>query len=779
MKQIRMLAQYYVDLMMKLGLVRFSMLLAFALVVLAIVVQMAVTMVLHGQVESIDVIRSIFFGLLITPWAVYFLSVVVEQLEESRQRLSRLVEKLEEMRERDLKLNVQLKDNIAQLNQEIGEREKAEAERETTLEQLKIEMKEREEAQIQLEQQSSFLRSFLDASPDLVFYRNEDKEFSGCNRAMELLTGKSEKQLIHLKPQDVYTEEVAEKVLETDEKVFRHNVSLTYEQWLDYPDGRKACFEIRKVPYYDRVGKRRGLMGFGRDITERKRYQDALERASRDKTTFISTISHELRTPLNGIVGLSRILLDTDLTGEQERYLKTIHVSAVTLGNIFNDIIEMDKMERRKIQLDNQPVDFTGFLADLENLSGLQAQQKGLHFVLEPTLPLPHKVITDGTRLRQILWNLISNAVKFTPQGGNVNVRVRYDEGNILHFEVEDSGIGIPEAEQDKIFAMYYQVKDSQGGKPATGTGIGLAVSRRLARNMGGDICVSSLPGKGATFTLTVHAPAVAEEVEDTLAEDEMPLPALNVLLVEDIELIVIVARSVLEKLGNSVDVAMTGKAALEMFVPGEYDLVLLDIQLPDMTGLDISRQLKQRFAADELPPLVALTANVLKNKNEYLEAGMDDVLSKPLSVPALTAIIKKFWDAPEEEENEMPSVDSSKSASVLDIPMLEQYIELVGPKLIYDGLAVFERMMPGYMAVLESNLTARDQKGIVEEGHKIKGAAGSIGLRHIQQLGQQIQTPDLPAWADNVGEWVEEMKSEWQSDVAVLKAWVAAADKK
>ena len=763
MKQIRMLAQYYVDLMMKLGLVRFSMLLALALVVLAIVVQMAVTMVLHGQVESIDVIRSIFFGLLITPWAVYFLSVVVEQLEESRQRLSRLVDKLEEMRERDLKLNVQLKDNIAQLNQEIGEREKAEAERETTLEQLKIEMKEREETQIQLEQQSSFLRSFLDASPDLVFYRNEDKEFSGCNRAMELLTGKSEKQLIHLKPQDVYSEEAAEKVLETDEKVFRHNVSLTYEQWLDYPDGRKACFEIRKVPYYDRVGKRRGLMGFGRDITERKRYQDALERASRDKTTFISTISHELRTPLNGIVGLSRILLDTELTSEQEKYLKTIHVSAVTLGNIFNDIIDMDKMERRKVQLDNQPVDFTSFLADLENLSGLQAQQKGLRFVREP-------------RLRQILWNLISNAVKFTPQGGGVNVRVRYDEGDILHFEVEDSGIGIPEAEQDKIFAMYYQVKDSHGGKPATGTGIGLAVSRRLARNMGGDISVTSQPGKGATFTLTVHAPAIAEEVEDTLAEDDMPLPALNVLLVEDIELNVIVARSVLEKLGNSVDVAMTGKAALEMFEPGEYDLVLLDIQLPDMTGLDISRELKQRFAADELPPLVALTANVLKNKKEYLDAGMDDVLSKPLSVPALTAMIKKFWDAPDEEAQEAPAADLHKADAVLDTDMLEQYIELVGPKLINDGLAVFEKMMPGYMSVLESNLTARDQKGIVEEGHKIKGAAGSIGLRHIQQLGQQIQTPDLPAWSDNVAEWVEEMKSEWQNDVAVLKAWVAKA---
>ena len=778
MKQIRLLAQYYVDLMMKLGLVRFSMLLALALVVLAMVVQMAVTMVLHGQVESIDVIRSIFFGLLITPWAVYFLSVVVEQLEESRQRLSRLVQKLEEMRERDLSLNVQLKDNIAQLNQEIAVREKAEAELQETFGQLKIEIKEREETQIQLEQQSSFLRSFLDASPDLVFYRNEDKEFSGCNRAMELLTGKSEKQLVHLKPADVYSPEAAAKVIETDEKVFRHNVSLTYEQWLDYPDGRKACFEIRKVPYYDRVGKRHGLMGFGRDITERKRYQDALERASRDKTTFISTISHELRTPLNGIVGLSRILLDTELTAEQEKYLKTIHVSAVTLGNIFNDIIDMDKMERRKVQLDNQPVDFTSFLADLENLSALQAQQKGLRFNLEPTLPLPHQVITDGTRLRQILWNLISNAVKFTQQG-QVTVRVRYDEGDMLHFEVEDSGIGIPQDELDKIFAMYYQVKDSHGGNPATGTGIGLAVSRRLAKNMGGDITVTSEQGKGSTFTLTIHAPSVAEEVDDAFDEDDMPLPALNVLLVEDIELNVIVARSVLEKLGNSVDVAMTGKAALEMFKPGEYDLVLLDIQLPDMTGLDISRELTKRYPREDLPPLVALTANVLKDKQEYLNAGMDDVLSKPLSVPALTAMIKKFWDTQDDEESTVTTEENSKSEALLDIPMLEQYLELVGPKLITDGLAVFEKMMPGYVSVLESNLTAQDKKGIVEEGHKIKGAAGSVGLRHLQQLGQQIQSPDLPAWEDNVGEWIEEMKEEWRHDVEVLKAWVAKATKK
>ncbi|MDN6550800.1 MAG: aerobic respiration two-component sensor histidine kinase ArcB, partial [Enterobacterales bacterium] len=577
MKQIRVLAQYYVDLMVKLGLVRFSILLASVLVILAIVVQMAVTMLLRGEVESIDVVRSVFFGLLITPWAVYFLSVVVEQLEESRQRLSKLVNKLEEMRYRDLELNQQLKNNIVQLNQEIAERVKAEEARLQVLDTLQHEIDQREQAQIELEQQSALLRSFLDASPDLVYYRNENEEFSGCNRAMELLTGKSEKQLIGLQPGDVYDEDIAKKVIETDEKVFRHNVSLTYEQWLVYPDGRKACFELRKVPFYDRVGKRHGLMGFGRDITERKRYQDALENASRDKTTFISTISHELRTPLNGIVGLSRILLDTELNQEQLNYLKTIHVSAITLGNIFNDIIEMDKLERRKVQLDNQPIDFTGFLTDLANLSGLLVQPKKLDFTLEPQPNLPHKILADGTRLRQILWNLIGNAVKFTQKGG-VNVKVWRENDGKLFFEVKDSGIGIPQDEQDKIFAMYYQVKDQNGGKPATGTGIGLAVSKRLAQNMGGDIVVRSTPGEGSCFTLSIDAPVVEEALSPQPEDAELPLPALHVLLVEDIELNVIVARSVLEKLGNSVDVAMTGQQALDMFTPGEYDLVLLDI---------------------------------------------------------------------------------------------------------------------------------------------------------------------------------------------------------
>ncbi|WP_159565606.1 aerobic respiration two-component sensor histidine kinase ArcB [Budvicia diplopodorum] len=776
MKQLRKLAQYYVDAMVKLGLVRFSMLLAFILIVLAFTVQISVTVALHGEIERIDVIRSIFFGLLVTPWAVYFLSIVVEQLEESRQRLARLVKKLEEMRDRDLVLNHKLRNNIELLNQEINERIKAEEAREQAIDELHVEIAQRQQAQIEYEQQSIFLRSFLDSSPDLVYYRDENGQFSGCNRAMELLAGRSEKQLIGLTANDIYNKEVAEKVIETDDKVFRHNVSLTYEQWLVYPDGRKACFEVRKVPFYALDGKRHGLMGFGRDITERKRYQDALEKASRDKTTFISTISHELRTPLNGIVGLSRILLDTELNSEQLKYLRTIYVSATTLGYIFNDVIELDKLERQKTQLDVNPLDLIDFLCDLENLSGLLVEPKGLTFTLEYDKNLPAYILTDGTRLRQILWNLIGNAVKFTSQGGII-VRLRREGESRFYFDVEDSGIGIPSEEIDKIFAMYYQVPSIHGGRPATGTGIGLAISRRLAQAMGGDIIVKSEVGKGTIFTVFINAPIAVKEIAQT---EELPAPSLRVLLVEDIELNVIVARSVLEKLGHSVDVAMTGTAALEQFKPDLYDLVLLDIQLPDMTGFDIAKRFRQTYGTSELPPLVALTANVLKGKQEYLDSGMDDVLSKPLSVPELMVVIKKIGNAQPKILPKLQEQGAMKSnESILDLTMLEQYMELVGPQLILQGLAMYEQVMPSYLSVLESNMTARDQKGITEEAHKIKGASGSVGLRHLQQLAQQIQTPTLPAWWDNVEDWIDELKGEWRNDVKTLHEWVESQEKK
>ena len=782
MKPMKNLAQYYVDLLVKLGIVRFSILLALALVALAVVVQVGITLALKGNVDDIDIVRSVFFGLLITPWAVYFLSVVVDQLEESRQRLTKLVSKLKDMRSRDQELNFQLQQNIEKLNQEIEERIKAEEAREEAMQDLENEVFQRERTQLELAERTALLRSFIDASPDLIYYRNADGVFSGCNRAMEELTGKKEHQLVGLSPWDVYSKEVAEHIVDTDQKVFADNQAITYEQWLEYPDGRKHYFELRKVPFYSKDGRHLGLVGFGRDITERKRHEESLEKASRDKTTFISTISHELRTPLNGIVGLSRMLLDSQLTEEQRKHMQTINVSAITLGNIFNDIIDMDKFDRRKLELLPAPLNFEDFVAEIESISALMAEQKGLRFDLERLSSLPKAIEVDATRLRQVIWNLVSNAMKFTKEGGvvmTVSADVEDDYATII-MEVEDTGIGIPDEELDKIFAMYYQVKSGKDNLHAVGTGIGLAVSKQLINMMDGDITVASEEGFGSTFTVSIHVPIV--ELAEPVVDAKRDNVRLNIFMVEDIELNVTVAKSLLESLGHTVTVVMTGQEALVNFVPDEYDLALLDIQLPDMTGFDVAKYYREHY--DNLPPLVALTANVMKDRREYLDNGMDDAISKPLAVQAMQAVIDKFFVnriesqeevviEPEVVEDVTPTPSPVINTHLLDLDMLESYVDIVGVKPVYDSIKMFEDMMPDYIEVLDSNMTAKDQDGIVSEAHKIKGAAGSIGLKHIQSVAQKAQSPDMPAWWENISDWVEEIKNEYQNDIQVLKSWL------
>ncbi|QFI55546.1 aerobic respiration two-component sensor histidine kinase ArcB [Aeromonas simiae] len=768
MKQIKSWAQYYVDLMTRLGLVRFSMLLAAGIIVLAVAIQMGVTLFLRGAVDMVDLVRSVFFGLLVTPWAVYFLSIVVDQLEDSRQRLSRMVRKLQEMRERDLELNRQLQENITQLNAQIAQTQRLEAARQQAIEDLENEVFQREKAQLNLEERTALLRSFIDCSPDLVYYRNDKEQFSGCNRAMEELTGRSEAELIGLTPFDVYKEDIAAKVVETDRQVFADNQSLTYEQWLEYPDGRKAYFELRKVPFFDRFGKRLGLLGFGRDITERKQYQDKIEKASRDKTTFISTISHELRTPLNGIVGLSRILLDTPLDETRQQQLKTIHLSAVTLGNIFNDIIDLDKLDRRRLEIAPAQLELPALLDELEMLSRIQAEQKGLYLHFDRDGEIPQFVLADGTRLRQVLWNLVGNAVKFTESGGvTIRCLTHLDEDKhhlALHFEVEDTGVGIARSEQEKIFALYYQVQGQQ--QQAIGTGIGLAVSRQLVQAMGGTLTVDSDLGEGACFTVELEV-ELAEAPSGR--EAELVVSPLDILLVEDVELNVTVACALLAKFGHRVEVARNGAEALIRANPDDFDLILLDIQLPDMTGFDIAERLLARYG-DSLPPMVALTANLVTDRHTYLARGMADVIRKPLRSAAVRDVLGRLFGGIESEgEAAQACVDDE----VLDLSFLTDYAAAVGKPVLRSSVDLFEKMMPDYMAVLDSNMVARDQQGIAEEAHKIKGAAGSIGLHRIQQLAQQIQSPDLPAWWENVEDWIEAMRREYPGDLARLRDWL------
>ena len=349
-------------------------------------------------------------------------------------------------------------------------------------------------------------------------------------------------------------------------------------------------------------------------------------------------------------------------------------------------------------------------------------------------------------------------------------------------FEVEDSGIGIPKAEIENIFAMYYQVQQGDDNLHAVGTGIGLAVSQQLIQLMGGDISVDSEVGAGSTFTVKIKVPLVETVVEEHEVTDVHPeMTGLSIFMVEDIELNVVVAKSLLERLGHEVTVAMRGDQALAMFKPEDYDLVLLDIQLPDMTGFDIAQQLRQQY--QDLPALVALTANVVNDKTEYLAKGMDEVLNKPLSVKAITSVIEKLVLSCSDEVQATEFNDDvadnnhlthgSVIDTLLDLEMLTSYVEIVGTEPVYTSIEMFEKMMPDYLAILDSNMIAKDQDGIKFEAHKIKGAAGSIGLKHIQQIAQKAQSPELPAWWENINDWVDEIKYSYQDDINVLKTWL------
>ncbi|MFM2486582.1 aerobic respiration two-component sensor histidine kinase ArcB [Celerinatantimonas yamalensis] len=771
-KPLRNLAHYYVHLLSRLGLVKFTLSLASLIIVAALAIQMLFTFILTGSVSQVDVVRSVFFGLIITPWAVFFMTVVVDQLEESRQRLTKMIRKLEKMRSRDLELNKKLKENISLLNNEIKVRTRAEQALQNTMKELRQEVRIRQQAQDELEERSALLRSFLDTSPDLVFYRNKAGIFSVCNRAMEKLTGKTEPQMIGLTPMEVYDEDVAHFEIETDQTVFASDESMTYAQWLTYPDGRKAYFELHKVPFYSADGNRLGLLGFGRDITERKHYQENLEKASREKAEFISTLSHELRTPLNGVVGLSQILLDSPLNSEQRQQLQTIYISAVTLGNIFNDVIDLDKLDRRRFSVAKVPMELPSFIHDLEHLSTLQLEAKKLVLTMDYPENLPTWVETDATRLRQVLWNIISNAAKFTEKGG-VTVHIRVENRSAtaceLVFAIEDTGIGIPQDELGKIFAMYYQVENS---RQSTGTGIGLAVSQQFVQALGGELTVTSQVGVGTCFT--IHLPMTICDAEVINEDDE--LPPLHLLLVEDVELNIQVAQTLLEKQGHEIQVARTGQQALDLVEQNDdFDVLLLDIQLPDMTGLELADKLRARFGK-RLAPMLALTANVVNRKQDYLRHGMVDVVRKPLSVKAINKVFNRLFslDANTEERfDDALQPEKLSEDGILNETLLDEFCDALGADGMLQNVELFERTIDSYLDVLKSNLVAQDHDGIVSEAHKIKGAAGSVGLARMQYVANQMQSPDLPAWQDNLNRWFDELCDARQQDIDVLRQWL------
>ncbi len=733
-------------------------------------------LVLDGEVRTEDFISPTILALLSAPWVLWFFSELVKQLEQSRLSLKEAVAQLEKLREEDELLNRTLQNNIKQLNHEIEQRKNAQLERENMFSDLEHEIEDKSKKEQQALRLSTLLRSIIDASPDLIYYRNEEGQFAGCNRVAEQMTGKTEQELIGLTPHQVYDEELASQVVASDHDVLENNLSITEELWLRFSDGKRRYFEMRKVPFYGADNTRLGLLAFGRDITERKQAEEAVAKASKDKTKFIATISHELRTPLNGIVGLSRMLRDTELSEEQFSWVSTIYASGITLGNIFNDIIDLDRLDRDRLELSLKTVSLKDFTQELGSIIDLLAKDKELGFEAIVTDPLPPLVEVDGTRLRQILWNLLFNAVKFT-QKGKVSLEVNAEPIDTMHsmvtFKVSDTGVGIPQDDLDKIFAMYYQV-DLPEHQSATGTGIGLAICQQMVSLMNGEISVSSEMGQGTCFTVKLPLANSQKPIQ----VEELKVQGLQILLVEDIELNVMVAKALLEKLGQHVDVAMTGTEALNMAREKEYELVLLDIQLPDMTGFDVASAMHEEGLVEQTS-IVALTANVIKTRQEYLDNGMDDVIAKPIKKSRIVEVFNSLFYEEQVIEPHAPEAKpvANELEAILDLDLLQMLVDTIGHEMVKTSVGVFQDNMPEYMDILKVSLSANDKAEVCSQAHKIKGAAGSVGLSRVQKIANQIQQGDHPAWWENVHDWVEQLNEATDKDIRKLIEWVKSQD--
>ena len=369
---------------------------------------------------------------------------------------------------------------------------------------------------------------------------------------------------------------------------------------------------------------------------ELKQAKDRAEEMSQAKGEFLANMSHEIRTPMNGVIGTLQLLSDTELGPAQQEYVTTAHKSAHSLLTILNDILDLSKIEAGKLNIELIPLDLREIVSELVTLHAMTAEEKVIQLYADIDEQLPQVLIGDPTRIRQILANLVSNALKFTEKGHVlIRIRVVSSEGNNadIRMEVEDTGVGIQEEVIGKLFNEFTQADGSTTRKYG-GTGLGLAIVKQLVEMMRGQFGVESVPGKGSTFWFEVPLEISAEQSLKQSPDQELELKGElsgHVLLVEDNPINQMVAQKMLEKIGIESTLAADGQEALNMLEQGKFDAVLMDCQMPVMDGFEAARRIREQSLLSELP-VIAMTANVMEGDREKcLEAGMNDYIGKPV----------------------------------------------------------------------------------------------------------------------------------------------------
>ncbi|MEZ4599506.1 MAG: response regulator [Syntrophotaleaceae bacterium] len=377
--------------------------------------------------------------------------------------------------------------------------------------------------------------------------------------------------------------------------------------------------------------------------------KNVAEEANRAKSEFLASMSHEIRTPMTVFMAAIEHLLQTDRNPDRRHLLSMADASAHRLRNLIDDILDFSRIEARKVEIEQEPFDLRDCLREALEMFTLPAGEKNLKLNMKVTTDTPEKVVGDRNRVGQVLINLISNAVKFTPEG-EVRVSVR-PCANFLEFSVADTGIGIPEEKQHLLFKSFSQV-DMSFHRQHGGSGLGLAICKGLVELMGGEISVRSHVGKGSLFSFTLPYKAVTEPKPEPAREkfdecdNKQQLDSLRILLVDDEPMIREMIAMMLEKRGLKVESAENGGDALKKWETGNFDIILMDLQMPGMNGMEATRSIREKVQeGDKRPYIIGLTAHVRREiKEECLASGMDRVLVKPIKMSELFSAIDDFF---------------------------------------------------------------------------------------------------------------------------------------